>query len=79
MKKNTKPKLSQEDEAKLKTFDKMKFEQFKALVEQGVITACVKFKKIQPTVYLDPKTQHFVYVNPKYAHIRKCGEWTNQE
>lgn len=79
MKKNTKPKLSLEDKEKLKSFDKLNYNQFKKLVDQGSVTACVKFKKIKPNIYLDPRTQHFVYVNPKYMQIRKCGEWTNKD
>ena len=59
---------------KINSFCRMPFETFKELIALGDIIPSCKLKTSR-TIFYDDSTEHFVYLNPYFGELVKCGEW----
>tara|TARA_R110002074_G_scaffold357707_1_gene529962 strand:- start:2049 stop:2309 length:261 start_codon:yes stop_codon:yes gene_type:complete len=61
---------------KINKFERISFNQFKSLVDTGLIKPSCKLKTPR-TIFFDSDTEHFVYLNPFHGAFQKCGEWNS--
>jgi hypothetical protein len=63
---------------KIKTFERIDFEAFKALVVSGEIVQTCKLK-VPRTIFYDDETCNFLYLNPYHGNFQKCGYWNDNQ
>lgn len=66
--------LSDEDANRLLKMDRMSFEQYTELVKSGNIVSFIKFKSPK-TIFIDPETHVFLFINPYHGNFVPCGVW----
>lgn len=59
---------------KIKSFDRIDFDQFKELVKVGTIQPTCNLKTPR-TIFYDDETCNFLYLNPYHGDFQKCGYW----
>ena len=59
---------------KVKSLPRIDFDAFTALHISGQVKRLKKLKK-RRTIFFDEETGYFLYLNPLYKQLHKCGEF----
>lgn len=73
MEKSTSPEVIE----KIKTFDRIPFDTYKEMINNGNINPLCKLKTPR-TIFFDSENDCFVYLNPYHSNFQKCGEWSDK-
>ena len=66
--------IDSETLTKVKSLPRIDFDVFTALILNGTVRQLVKFKH-RKTIFFDEEIGYFLYLNPAYLELRKCGEF----